>query len=244
MTDTPNTPPVFPNWIHASEAFFKAHERFILIVTAASLLFYFGIKVVNEVHTYQDNKHTEAQAATNAQIAIAEAHSKDIQTQLAQMKTDYETKILSLEAQIAKSKQTEVIKQKQDAALPMPELAKSWESTLVLPESSITPESNGNLSVTPDAAHATVNELDKIGPLMEQLVVTGQEFESCKTLSAKKDEAIVAANSGWDLEKKGRVADAKVANDNKRKSFWRGTKVGAAVATVAIIALRVAVIIK
>lgn len=225
----------------AWEAFIKAHERIILIGIASLLIWHFGDRAIE---TYKSNKDIAAQTQVNQQIAVDHATNVQAQAQLAQMQTNFENTVAALTAKIAQKQQVTQQQQKIDAQLPLPDLSDRWESLLSLSQGSIAPQPNGTIIVTTDAAHLTVNELEKVPQLTEQVADTQTELKSCTTLSAQKDATLAGVNKELLDEVKGRAADAKVASDEKKKSFWKGTKFGAALTAVAIIAMKIAVIAK
>lgn len=239
-TTTPANPTVNSSKLTWWIAFIQAHEKLILVGAASLLLWHFGDKVVSAYEA----AHKSQQSADNQQIAQLHQDNVTLAQTLAQMQANYTSQIANLNAKIAAKQNATVIQQKTDAALPLPDLSARWESLLVLSPGSITPQPNGTVAVTTDAAHSTVNELEKVPQLMEQVLDTQTELKSCTDLSAQKDKTIQGAQAELAAEKKGRADDKAVAKDNQRKSFWKGTKIGAAVATGAIFVLKIALIVK
>jgi hypothetical protein len=238
------TPNLIPTWITSWEAFIKAHERMILIGVAAGLLGA-GVYVINSrVHEYFDNKHVEAQQIINGQIATQEQKTQALETQIAQMQTQYTALTQTLTAAIAAQKQVVVVQQKKDDAMPPTELAQRWSDLIKAPVGSIAPQPNGTLAVSTDASHTTVDALETIPELKFEAQSLNTQLSACNTLSATLTQDVAEQKTLVAEEKKGRAADAVVAKDKERKSFWKGTKVGAAVATVAIIAIKIALIVK
>ena len=93
-----------------------------------------------------------------------------------------------------------------------------------------------------DAAHATVNELDKIQGLNDQLTATQQELGGCNALSAQKDKTLDAKQSELVATQKARETDAKTAKDEARHQYWRGFKHGFIVGVAATVAATVAIL--
>src|SRR5579859_6439636 len=223
MTDTPQNTTILPTWITSWAAFIKAHERLIFIVAASLVVWHFS----NNITHWFDNRHIAEQAQVDKQIAQQENQNLLIQKQLTQMQANFDETVKSLNAKIDAKKQAVIVQQKVDALLPLPELSTRWENLLSLQPESIIPQTNGTIAVTTDAAHTTVNELEKIPQLTEQVADTQTELKACTTLSAKKDDDITGLTAQVKEEKKGRAADAKVAADKQRHSFWKGFKFGA-----------------
>lgn len=235
MTETPANPNLIPAWITTTEAiiknwanFIKSHEKLVIIIGLAALLFHFGEKGLTAWENHDKRIANIAQQKVDTDTIA----NKQLSTELAQLKLEIAAKNIQLEAQIAASKQKLIVQQKIDANLPLPELSVRWVSLLALPADSITPKPDGTISVTTDAAHTTVNEIEKVGPLTEQLLDTQSELKGCAVLSAKKDDAITGINKELTDEKAARKDDAKTAKDAQRKSWLRGFKWGAIVGFV------------
>jgi hypothetical protein len=217
--------------------FVKGHEKLILIIGAAALLFHFGEKGLTAWENHDKRIASIAQKKVDADTIANQA----LATQLAQLKLEITAKNLQLEAQITASKQKLVVQQKIDANLPLPELSARWVSLLALPADSITPKPDGTISVTTDAAHTTINEIEKIPQLTEQLLDTQSELKGCNTLSAKKDESITGLNKQLTDEQAARKDDQKLAAVKQKKAWLRGFKWGAIVGFVGGIWVRGAV---
>jgi hypothetical protein len=216
----------------------KAHERLLIVSIAALTLFHFGNKAYD---AYGNYLHTQ-QNATNAQIAQVDQQNKLIQAQLEKLKADVDAQAKIDDVKIAAAKQTIIVKQKEVAALPLPELSKEWASLLSLPDGSITPQPNGTVAVTTDAAHSTVNELVKIGPLNDQLTATQDKLKGCTEIRAQQDTQIVGLNTTITLEKKGREEDAKTAKHDIRHAYLRGLKHGIIIGVAGTVAAAVAIL--
>jgi multidrug efflux pump subunit AcrA (membrane-fusion protein) len=245
MTTTPTTTTTTTTMLQKAEAgvghwvtLIKAHEKLLIVAIIALTLVHFGNKAYDAY-----GKHLQAnQTATNAQISQLEKSNAQTQAQLDQLKATYDAQLKIDEAKIAAAKQTVIIKQKQDAALPLPELAKHWEELLVLTPGSITPQPNGTVAVTTDAAHTTVNELEKVGPLTDQLIATQDELKGCTDIRTKQDAQIAGLNNDIALEKTGRAEDAKLAKHNTRAAYLKGLKHGIIIGVVGTVAATIAIL--
>jgi cell division protein FtsB len=206
----------------------KAHEKLLIVAITALTLLHFGDKAYDAY-----GKHLVAQqSATNAQITQLEKNNAEIATKLAELKASVDAQAKVDDAKIAAAKKTIIVQQQADAALPLPDLSKRWEDMLKLSPGSILPQSNGTVAVTTDAAHSTVNELEKVGPLQDQLVATQDKFNGCTQVRSQQETQIAGLNSDIALEKKGRAEDAKVAKHNEHKAWMKGFKWGAVVGFV------------
>jgi len=201
----------------------KAHEKLLIVAISAGTLLHFGNKGYDAYISHLKNEAN----ATNTQIAQVEQQNKLTQAQLDKLKADVDLQVKIDDAKINAAKQTLIIKQKEVAALPLPELSKEWVSLLSLPDGSITPQPNGTVAVTTDAAHTTVNALESIPTLNTELSATQDQLRGCTDVREKQDTQITGLNTSLDLEKKGRAEDAKVAKQEQHKSWMRGFKWGA-----------------
>jgi hypothetical protein len=222
-TPAPVNPTLIPKWMHGWTAFVKAHERLVITGVIALVLIHYGDKAYNAFELHEKGK----QSADNQQIAQLHNDNLTLAQQLAKMQADYSAKLAAMDAKIAASKQAEQDQQRKDAALPLPDLAVRWAQILALGPGNITPQPNGTLNVTVDAAHTTVNELDKVGPLTEQLLDTQTKLDSCVALNTEKDKAITGKEAELAAEKKARADDATVAKEKQRHAWWSGFKWGA-----------------
>jgi hypothetical protein len=218
------TETVIGHWV----TIIKAHEKLLIVAIAALTLVHFGDKAYDLYGKHLTNQQT----AINTQIATVEKSNADLAVKLGALKASVDASAKISQAKIVAAKQTLVINQKLDAALPLPDLSKHWESLLILPEGSITPQPNGTVAVTTDAAHATVNELEKIAPLTAELSATEDQLKGCNDIRTQQDATITGLNTSIGLEKDGRAADAKVAKHDIHKAYMRGFKHGFIVGVV------------
>lgn len=224
---------LLPNWAHTVINLVKAHERLVIVGISALVLLHFVDQGYTALKAYEKSKAGLAQQELN----IKASQSATIQQQLAQMQAENAANTARLEAEIAASKTKEKIQQEIDAKLPLPELRDRWTTLIVANPGAITSNSNGTITVTGDAAHATVNELDKVAPLTDQLVDTQQQLAGCNKVSAEKDVAFTAKSAELDASTKARAADAVVAKEEARHQYWRGFKHGFIAGVVTTVAV-------
>jgi hypothetical protein len=211
----------------------KAHEKLLLAVIATLLLWHFGDMAYNAY-----GKHLNAAVtADNAQIAQVEKSNADLTMQIATLKASVDAQAAISQARIVADKQKIIATQKIDATLPMPELSKHIEELEMLPSGSLTPQPNGTVAVTPDAVHLIANELEKVGPLTDELVNTTAELTSCNVLRGKQDTLIAGLNTDITAEKKARGDEAKQAKHDIRSAYFKGLKHGVIVGVVATVAV-------
>ena len=209
--------------------FFKAHEKLLLAIVIASVAWHFGDEAYNAYAAHLKNNVT----ADNAQIASIEKQNANTQAKLDALTATIAAQAKIDDAKIAAAKQKVVVQQKIDTTLPLPQLSARWQTLLTLPDNSITPQTNGTVAVTADAAHTTVNALEEIAPLQDQLAATQDEYKGCQSLSKAASAQIIGLNSNIAAEKKARVDDAKLAKAEQHKSWMKGFKVGFKVGVVA-----------
>ena len=96
----------------------KAHEKLLLALILAFTLIHFGDKAYDAY-----GQHLKAvTTADNARIATIEQSNAKIEADLVALKASVDAKAVADDAKIAKAKQTIIIKEKEVAALPLPEL--------------------------------------------------------------------------------------------------------------------------
>jgi len=209
--------------------FAKAHEKLLLIVLFFGVAGFLGNKYLNASYdaavareksaeqTLQVQKEANDKLAAQNQQAAAQ-----YQVLLGQVTADNK----KLTAEMFQLSQTLAARQKQDAALPLPELASRWE--VLIGTSGISSTENG-LQASPDAARATVSNL-------ESLPVIRQQLADETTLASDKDKQIASLGrvvNGQNTEIAGlniQLTDASKACQAEvavaRKSKWRWFKFG------------------
>jgi len=216
------TTTIFPTWVTTWEKFVKTHEKIFIVIIIAMLLFYFGNKTVNAWYTYEKDHATAAQQVVTTDAAA----NKALADQLAALKVQVDTMTATARAAIAVAQAKTQAQQKTDAALPLPDLAVRWENILALKATDITVGPNNNLVVDADAAHDTVNALDKMTELDETLVQTNAELAGCNQVRTQQDTAIAGLNKQLTDTQTARAEDAKVAKAAQKKAWLKGFKWG------------------
>jgi hypothetical protein len=223
--------------------FVKGHEKFLMIVLGAALAFHFYSKAITAWDQHEQRLDSVAQqqvVATQQKVDADAVANKALADQLAQMQAQFIISEAQLRSQIAA--ETAALKNRtaQDNALPLPDLGTRWSTLLNLGAGQIVVTPDNKLALTPDASHATVNELEKVPVLTQELTQTTTDLTGCRTLVGKQQDMITGLNnqitdSGAALtaEKAAREADAKLAAAKQKKSWLNGFKVGAIVGFVA-----------
>ena len=217
----------------------KAHEKLLLAIILSLTLIHFGNKAYDAY-----GKHLSAQTtADSAKVAAIEQSNAKIEADLLSLKASVDAKAIIDDAKIAKAKQTIIIKEKEVAALPLPQLATEWQSLLVLPEGSITPQTNGTLAVTSDAAHTTMSELVKVGPLTDQLVATNEKLDGCNVVRAQQEKDIAGLKTESAAKDVKFNDAAKQAKHDVRHAYLKGLKHGLIIGVPVGVALTIAAVI-
>lgn len=220
-------------------AFVKAHERLLVITLSAALLFHFGEKGLNLW-----DKHLERQATIAQQRVNDDAtKTKKTEQELAELRNQVAIATATAEqakAEAHKKATDQINKDKNLAAQP---LADRWTVVLNLKPNAVTPKTpapDSDFSVTNEAAHLTVEELERIPDLTENVVQTTAELAGCRSVSAKQDEDITGLKKQLNDEHAARLADVKELKTAAHKSWIRGFKWGVGVGFGGAIALKVA----
>lgn len=211
---------------------FKAHEFLaiaLIIVVPVALL---GNKALNKDYDAAVAREKSAEQTLQTQkeqtdkLAVQNRQAQQqYQILLGQVSADNK----KLTAEMFQLSQTLAARQKQDAALSLPELASRWE--FLIGTSGISSTENG-LQASPEAARATVSNLESLPAIKQQLVDE-------TTLSLDKDKQIASLGgvvNGQNTEIAGltiQLTDASKACQAQvavaRKSRWKYFKAGVAV---------------
>ena len=184
--------------------FLLDHER-LLIVILLLVTGWFVSGRVEHVIAEHDNKNLQAitlkantdLAAANTAAAQAAQSAAEAQAQQAQ----YKALVDKLQAQDAAYAQQVIslttaltAQQKKDDALTDPALAQRWDALLSLQPNEVTPVASG-LSVTDDAAHKTVDQLEQVPVLKSELSVSNERLQSAGTLLAASNGQVATLNT-------------------------------------------------
>jgi hypothetical protein len=255
-----STPPVTPNSvtpkaispIHGGElgkirAFLLDHEK-LLIVLVAAIVIWVGYGKITDIIANHDNAQLQQQRLINdAQIAknqaMLEQQQKDDAIR-AKDEADRQAEAAKLQQQNAALVQANTAlaaaltqRQKQDASLSLPELALRWEQ--LVPSAGLSTTQTG-LGITPEGAHATVNELEKVPALSAELTNEQTKEANLQTMLTSSNESIGLLNQSI-TDRDGRIEglntlmvgnkkqcedEKKVIKDAARKSKRRWFVIG------------------
>lgn len=212
---------IIGHWV----TFIKAHEKLLLALLIAFVAVHYGDKAYDAYGQYLKSKVS----VDDTKIATLQAQNDSNAKMLAAMIADVDARVKADEDKIAKAKTTIIVQQQKNNTMAPPELYTHWQSDLALPEGSIKPQEDGSALVSLDAAHATINEIDKVAPLTDQLTATQDELKGCTDIRTAQSVQIDGLTSQITAEKKGRTDDAQLAKQQQKKSWIRGFKVGVVV---------------
>jgi hypothetical protein len=216
----------------------EAHERHLLVL-AAGLVMWFAIGKVDSLIANHDMANLQqAKIAASVQQEKNEALAK----QVAQHDADVQALTTKIEARDAQLTQlqaqlvTALTKQQAaDKTMTPTELTQRWN--VLVPEAGVS-ISNGQATLSPEGARATVVELEKAPALSQQLTAKTEELTNAQTLLTAEGQQVLDRD-GLIAGLKAKAMDdvkvcqeqIKVVKDEARKSKRRylivGTVIGA-----------------
>lgn len=222
-------------WYSVEVVFLKSHERLILGVLALCTVLYLGNAWLNH-----------SVLVANAKVAAAEkveaARSKaneDLQVSMLQQTASYQALVSELEGQnkalaaaISSRQQVVVQQQTADRALTPTELSGRWTGLSQLSPTDVQFDGQ-RFSVTDQGAHATVSQLEEVGPLKASLADSqkivadkSQQLASLKTL--QDSDGLLISGLQLQIGEEKRVCSAEVADEKAkgRRGWFRGLKWG------------------
>jgi hypothetical protein len=173
----------------------QSHKLLIIFILGFILVWFLsgkiqGILADHDDKTLQAQKLlTDAQVKANAQIA-AQVQSDADQLQVLTAKVQVQdAKLIAANAALASALSKQ---QKTDATLPLPDLAVRWGQ--LVPNVNPTANSSGTISITSTGALNTVNQLEKIPILTQELSNETAKNDSDATLLTNESRNIVDLN--------------------------------------------------
>ncbi len=212
--------------------FIKAHTLLVVGLAAIGVIWHLGAK-------YEDSrgeKLIEANTLIQHQLQTQVIQNQVLTGQLADQQAAYNilaAKIVAQNAQIdveMAAKQAQVTKQQQvDATLPLDGLAIRWRSLENLMPSDVAIGGTGTLFVSGQAATKTVEDLEAVGPLHQEVLDGHQindnltnQLTTLTSLSASQTKEITGLNEQITLAEKScqdRIGVVK-AQQKKKSGFW------------------------
>jgi multidrug efflux pump subunit AcrA (membrane-fusion protein) len=200
----PAISPIHGGEIGKIRSFLMDHEKLLIVVIAAVLIFAGYVKVTNIIAAHdkaqlqQAQIVANAQAAANAQLAQqAAVNAKQIEEDKAQLQV-LSDKLTAQNQQLVNANTalaTALTKQqKTDASLPVPALVDRWAQ--LAPGTNFTGAigSGNNVEVTPSNALATVQQLERVPVLTTQLANETTEKTNDDQLIAQQNKNLFDLN--------------------------------------------------
>ena len=223
--------------------FIKAHETILGLVLAAAIIWGVSGKVENIMYHHDNAAESQAQIVATAQAQKDAA----LATQVAQQAEQYKELSDKVAAQNAALEQANITlatalakQQHTDDTMPLPELAQEW--TKLVPgmapnDITFALDPNGQITLTDDAAHKTVDQLEQVPALTQQLANSQAEAKNDLSLLTASNGQVTTLNTevaGLRLEvtdnQRVCTEELKVQADQYKKSrwhwFWAGMAAG------------------
>lgn len=214
--------------------FIKAHERLIIIVLAAFLLFRTGQGVENVWIRHEDNQSRQAATVVTNDVNA----NKEITDQLAQIKADADKRNQAIDIEIKTAIAGLATQQQIDSQATQQQILDRWKLLLPMKPGSV--QSNGTIDqITPEAATATVQALEELPVLKNQVTDLNAKLLIDDQIIGKQDDLIVGLNRQIVDEKKSHDADVNLEKAKAKRSWIRGFKIGVIVGAVGTEAIRV-----
>lgn len=233
----PATAPKTGNTIGHIRAFLLDHERLLIVLIAAAVIWLGYVKITNIIE-----EHDKA-ALQQAQVVAAQQAQQN--AVLAKQAQDDAAKLQALSAQLEAQNQqlanantalaTALAKQQHtDATLPPTELAQRWaQITPNMPAGGVTLSPDNSMKVTQAGAVATVQQLEQVPALKQELDNTTAQKNNDDQLLAASGKSIFDLNAQVGGLQKQLVDNEKVcqeqikvvkdeARKSKRKWFLIG----------------------
>lgn len=232
----------------AGLSWIQRHERILIVALVLGAGSWLG-------NHYLDNAAAAAKLKADAtQQVLAQQVEKN--AQLAQQSqaaaAQYQATLSAIAQQNAQlaaamSNRTIVLQQQQavDKTLPLPELGQRWSGLLGLAVGSLS-ANTGGITATPDAARATVAELEQVPVLQANLKDTQKQVQNGQEELSKAnvligDQQAQVAGLNIEIKDQTKACDARVSSvkadaaKSKRNWFLRGAAVGGAVVGYALL---------
>jgi len=182
-------------------AFLLDHERLLIVLVAAVVIYLGYVKVTNIIANHdnaqlQQQKLINEQQAAKNQAMLEQQQKDDVLRQQEEAAREAEAQKLQAQNQALVNANTALAaalskQQKQDATLAPTELAARWQQLVpAAPPASVTVAADGNMQTTPAAAVATVQQLEQVPALTQQLANEKTQEANDQTMLASANAAI------------------------------------------------------
>jgi hypothetical protein len=213
--------------LHIISAYLKAHERLIIVIIAATVL-WFGYGKYADIRANEADKALQeqklvvaAQAQANQQLAAqvqkdeAQAAADKVALQALTDKVTAQNQQL-VQANIALAN-TLAKQQKTDAALPVPDLVNRWAQLAPGTDFKGAIGAGNNVTVTPSNALATVQQLEKVPVLAAELANETAQKQNDDQIIVNQNKSIFDLGTTiGDLHKQVDGKDKLIADNTKQ----------------------------
>ena len=213
--------------------FIKAHERLIVIVLAAFLLYRTGQGIEN-AYLHRDTQ--KAQQAAQV-VTVDTTANKQLTDQLQQMRQDSQTRTDQLNQDIAAKLYALQKQQQQDMQATQQQILDRWKLLLPMKPGAVQ-SNNGTDQITPEAATATVTALEQIPVLKTEVADLNAKILVDDGIIGAQDSLIVGLNKQIVDEKASHQADVNLEKAKSKHSWFKGFKWGVVVGAVGTEAVR------
>lgn len=223
--------------------FLLAHERLLLGITLLGIILFLGNKYLTSEASKAEARAQAAQTTLESQkqanVALAQQNAV-AQQQYTNLLNQVNQQNARLTSEVVQLGQSLAARQKQDASLPLPELATRWENLLGV---------SAGIQATPDGLSVNQSVSVQTTQALEQLPVVKQQLSDETSVAGNQEKQLVAANglvtdlnkqvSGLNLQVQegSKACDARVAavkavqKKTRLHRFLEGVGVGAGVVT-------------
>jgi hypothetical protein len=232
--ETPQIPNVLSHYLTA----LRAHEKLIIIVVGAFLLFHFygaGLKA------WVDHDQRLATAAAQ-QVKTDHDSNNQTQAQLSQLLAVVAQQQASLDKIMSQRAAQTVEQKKTDAQMTPSELATRFQHLLSVGPQDVTwLPVTGNLVFTPPAAQADIDALEDLQQLKADKADLQTELKGQESLVAKQTDLLNGKTKELADEKDSHQKDVNELKKKVRSAWLSGFKWGAIAGIVGVEAVRVMV---
>jgi hypothetical protein len=224
------------NKIRVWGLFLRAHERVLIILLSAFLLFHFGNKIEDEII-----KRKTVKSDTAAIIVASDTTAnKNAADQLAQIKTTADIQAKAFQAIDAANQAKLRAQQAKDAVANQQQIIDRWNALLSMPKGSLNTNNDVD-TVTQNAAIETVKNLERLPVLETEVTNLTAELSEDQNIIVRQSDLITGLDKQIVDEKASHAADVSLEKSKSKRNWLRGFKWGFVTGVVATEAVRVAI---
>ena len=203
--------------------FFKAHERFLIIVLAAGLLFHFYGAGLNAWINHDKRVSTIASQKVQADAQA----NKVLQDQLNQLTLQTQQQFASLQKSMQQRAADTAAQKKSDDSMSASDLTARLQKLLnVGPQDVTWSPITGDVTFTPPAAHADADALEDLNQLKADKTALQEIATNDQTLINSQTDFITKKEQELADEKTSHADDVKTLKAENKKQYFRGLKHG------------------